>query len=535
MFSNATFPSLLSGLLGISGATQASHSSCIDFSPTSLPGVSVAAATYYPANTSVDISNLYMSVNSSTLPAFCRLELLVTTNETAGSFANTELWLPDEWNGRMLTIGNGGFAGGADVLTLGTIAVPQGFAGISTNTGHNSSSGDATWGGPHNDNALVDFGWRAVHQSVIAGKEVVKQYYNQAAKRSYYLGCSNGTTAALKEIQLFPDSFDGIVVGAPATPVTGFISWVSHTLQVTGTTTSPEFIPRALWTDVVAPEVLRQCDGLDGLQDGVLSNPRACNFRPEPLTCRPGQDPTTCLTIAQLGTLHHQYTDYFEANQTFVFAGYLPGGETVYGGLWDNVSRDQGGSIDYYRYMVLNDTTWVNADYNSTLFKISEEVNPGQANADDPDLLAFAAAPYNGKVLHYVGLADPLIPSGNSERYYGQVLAHTRAHSPDLDVNDFYRFFEVPGMAHWCGGPGANVFGSLLQPPSPVLDAEHSVIGAIVRWVEEGVAPETLVATKYNDDNPASGVAFTRPLCKYPLTVRYKGGNKTEASSFECV
>ncbi|OJT07481.1 Feruloyl esterase C [Trametes pubescens] len=170
-----------------------SEAACTRSSPSDIPDVTLTAATYFPANARVDITNLYSFINTTGLPAFCRVELKITTNATAGSFANTEVWLPDDWNGRTLTIGNGGVGGGVAVFDLGGIAVPQGFAGISTNTGHNSTAVDGSWAGPHNDNAIVDWGWRAVHLSVLAGKAVAAQYYHQAPKKSYYAGCSTGS------------------------------------------------------------------------------------------------------------------------------------------------------------------------------------------------------------------------------------------------------------------------------------------------------------------------------------------------------
>ncbi|KAI0631073.1 feruloyl esterase-like protein [Trametes polyzona] len=428
-------------------AVRSSREACTRFSPRDIPDVFLTAATYFPAHARVDITNLFSSINTTDLPAFCRVELKITTNATAGSFAITEVWLPDDWNGRVLTIGNGGFGGGVTVSDLGGVAIPQGFAGISTNTGHNSTAVDGSWAGPHNDNAITDWGWRAIHLSVVAGKAITQQYYRQAAKRSYYIGCSTGGRQGLKEIQLFPESFDGIVVGSPANWMSHVEPWSVHMSLNVLPATSSHFIPQDLWANVIGPEVMRQCDELDGLKDGIINDPRACSFRPEALTCRPGQNTSACLTAGQISALHRIYADYYEADQTYVFGRYYPGGENAYfGGLVGDPPFAL--VADWFRYILLNDTEWTMDQYNASLIELGDVLDPGQSNAINPNLTAFVDAPHRGKILHYVGWADQLISPGNSVHYYETVHEFTRANTT-LDVDDFYRLFTVPGMNHW--------------------------------------------------------------------------------------
>ncbi|KAI0764610.1 feruloyl esterase-like protein [Trametes elegans] len=529
-----------------SAASQGSKAACTDFSPRDIPGVSVAATTHFPAHARVDISNLFSSVNTTDLPAFCRVELVITTNATAGSFANTEVWLPDDWNSRILTIGNGGFGGGVTVSDLAGVALPQGFAGVSTNTGHNSTAVDGRWAGPHNDNAIIDWGWRAVHLSVLAGKEVTKQYYRASPRKSYYIGCSTGGRQGLKEIQLFPDSFDGIVVGSPANWMTHLQPWSIHMNLNVLPANSSRFIHADTWMNVIGPEVMRQCDALDGLKDGIINDPRACSFRPETLTCRPGQNTSTCLTPDQISALHRIYADYYEADQTYVFGGYQPGGEDAYpSGLVGSPPFALPG--DWFRFFLLNDTAWTMDDYNASVITLGDKIDPGQSNAITPNLTSFVGKPHHGKVLHYVGWADQLISPGNSVHYYETVHEFTLGNTT-MDVDDFYRLFTVPGMNHWCasipyrckvthgsaGGQAANAFGSVSQAPPLSFDPEHNILSALLRWVEDGIAPSTITGVKYRNDVPGNGVEFTRPLCKYPLTVRFHGGDPNSAHSFEC-
>ncbi|KAI0710198.1 feruloyl esterase-like protein [Earliella scabrosa] len=523
--------SLLGFVLGVAAA-GGSQSACDNFR-LDVPDVDLTKATYHHAGALVNITTPYSTITTTDLPAFCRAELIITTNSTGGSFALTEVWLPDDWNGRIVTFGNGGMSGGVTVGELGHIAVTQSFAGVSTNTGHNGTTNDGEWAGPHNDNAIVDWGWRAMHLSVLAGKEVVKQYYETAANKSYYLGCSNGR---LKEVQEFPEDFDGVVVGAPANYWTHIQAWHLHQNLNVQPSTSPHFMTEDMWLNVIAPEVMRQCDALDGVKDGVINDPRVCHFRPEALTCRPGQDASTCLTGDQISALRRIYADYYEADQTYVFSGYNYGGETrYYRGVVGQTQYRIGRA--FFQYMVMNDTDWKINQYNADILALADEINPGQANAINPNLTAFAGPSHNGKLLQYIGWADQLNSPGYSTRYYESVHQFTRANT-DMEISDFFRYFTVPGMNHCNGGFGANAFGAVQQAsndmPPLSLDPEHNVLAAIVRWVEEGVAPEKLTAVYYNDNNVANGIGFTRPLCMYPSVIRYRGGDPDSADSFEC-
>ncbi|CDO74946.1 hypothetical protein BN946_scf184945.g18 [Trametes cinnabarina] len=524
------------GIASGAGATAGSRSACLSFAPSSLAFASFSNATHYATNTRVNISNAYSSIDVSHLPAFCRVELVITTNATAGSTALTEVWLPDDWNGRVLTVGNGGLAGGVTVTELGHIAIPQGFAGISTNTGHDGGTDDGDWAGPHNDNAIVDWGWRALHLSVLVGKGIVQQYYRQPARKSYYLGCSTGGRQGLKEVQAFPEDFDGVVVGSPANWQTHLQAWSIHMNLNTEPSTSRHFMTEDMWSNVIAPEVMRQCDELDGLKDGIINDPRICSFRPETLTCRPGQNTSTCLTKDQISALHRIYADYYEADQTYVFGGYYPGGETeYYHGLVGKKHFEIG--TNYFGYMVTNNTEFSIHDYNATVLKLADKIDPGQANAINPNLTAFAGPSHHGKLIQYVGWADQLISPGNTIHYYETVHEFTLANTT-MDIDDYYRLFLIPGMNHWYGGLAANAFGSVEQAsnnnPPLSFHPDHNILAAMVHWVEDGIAPDTITAANYKGNNATNGVGFTRPLCRYPSTIKYKGGDPNSAGSFQC-
>ncbi|KAI0926182.1 hypothetical protein AcW1_008414 [Taiwanofungus camphoratus] len=183
-----------------------SESSYLSFTFRDVPHVALERVTYFPANAEVHIRNDYSRIDAHNLTAFCRAELVVATH---GSACKTEAWLPDDWNGRLLGVGNGGFAGGVTVAELGNVAVTQGFAGLSTDTGHYSTPNSEKWAGPGDDvspaecpylvgirwssgNAIVDWTWRTLHLGVLAGKEVTKQYCGRVPGKAYFMDCSTG-------------------------------------------------------------------------------------------------------------------------------------------------------------------------------------------------------------------------------------------------------------------------------------------------------------------------------------------------------
>jgi feruloyl esterase len=157
-------------------------------------------------------------------------------------------------------------------------------------------------------------------------------------------------------------------------------------------------------------------------------------------------------------------------------------------------------------------------------------------NPSNPDLTRLAAR--GGKILHYHGWSDPLNPPLGSVDYYEEVIAETKKRVKGgknealHQVQPFYRLYMAPGMTHCAGGVGANVFGSLFNSVSQ--DPKHDVLSALEQWVEHGIAPEEIVATKYIDNDRSKGVAFTRPLCPYPQHAVYKRGDVTDAANFEC-
>ncbi|KAI1173453.1 feruloyl esterase B precursor [Nemania sp. FL0916] len=468
--------------------------------------------------------------NVTQLPALCAVGINVKSS--ANSSYNFGLFLPDStWNQRFLATGNGGYGGGINWLDMGTFS-HYGFATMSTDTGHISNPLDGTWA-LNAPESVIDWGYRAMHGSVVLSKQIITKYYAKHGhiKYSYYASCSTGGRQGLKEIQLHPDSFDGITVGAPAW-------WSPHLAGSTlweglynYPTSDPKYIDPSLFPAIVA-EMKKQCDPQDGLVDNIISDPFGCEFDFEALLCT-SKNSTDCLTVEQLATVYKFYNDWVDTNQEFVFPGVALGADPTF--LLSSVSTL---GSDFYRYFVHNDSEW---DFTKFTFKdvqLADAINPGGASADDFDLSPFMKR--GGKILKYHGTADMLIPTGSSLHFYRKVTQALRPKGINLD--DFYRFFLIPDMGH-CGmsttGPWYIAAGSV---PVPGLtysvpgfsDAEHDIILAMMKWVEAGDAPDHLIATKYVNDTATLGLQSQRPLCVYPKQAKYVSGDPDHPSSWKC-
>ncbi|MCJ1321843.1 hypothetical protein MMC15_007188, partial [Xylographa vitiligo] len=238
--------------------------------------------------------------NATNLPPFCAVLVNVTSSSTS-SFT-FGLFLPDQWNDRFLAVGNGGFAGGVNYLDMGA-GLQYGFAVISTDTGHNSSSFDISWA-LNQPEKKIDWGYRAMHGSIVMAKQLVTSYYHCSIRYSYYSGCSTGGRQGLKDIELYPEDFDGVLAGAPAWWTTHLQTWTIKLGTYNLPVNASSHIPVSLFP-VISAEVFRQCDGLDGLVDGIIVDPRRCDFYYEALLCTPTSNASACLTSPQLDTLYH--------------------------------------------------------------------------------------------------------------------------------------------------------------------------------------------------------------------------------------
>ncbi|RYP08082.1 hypothetical protein DL764_002122 [Monosporascus ibericus] len=506
-----------------------------------------------PEGGSFGIPSLAFPGNATNLPAVCAVS--VNVKSSPDSSYNFGLFLPDTtWNERFLATGNGGFGGGINWPDMGRMA-HYGFATMSTDTGHNSRSDDASWALDAPE-AINDWAHRAMHGSVALAKSVVEAYYGAGGcgiRYSYYASCSTGGRQGLREIQLHPDSFDGIAVGAPAWWTTRLAAGSLIMPLNNYPDDDPKHIDGSLF-GAIGAEMLRQCDPQDGVVDGIVSDPFGCAFDFEALLCDASSSSSKsppsaeCLTAEQLETMRATYSDLvFDDDDddgsgegsVFVFPG-LPLGTSPGFAL--------GGFTQYgyglFRYFVHNDTAWDYTGFSHRDVVKADEINPGRAAADDFNNMA-RFADRGGKVLMYHGAADSLISAGSSLFFHDAVekAMASSGRGGGAGVDDFFRFFLVPGMEHCSGsatapwyiaGGSQGLAGTTHSVPG-FMDADHDVILAMMKWVEEGSAPEKLVATKFKDDNATAGVQSQRPLCVYPRQAKYRGtGDVDRPENWEC-
>jgi feruloyl esterase len=438
------------------------------------------------------------------LPAFCRVA--ATLRPSSDSEIKIEVWLPspEVWNGKFMAVGNGGQAGEIYYHKMG-LPLTLGYAVASTDTGHEGKGDDGSYALGHPEK-VIDFGYRAVHEMVMKSKAIIAEYYSRSARFSYWNGCSTGGRQGIEDLQRYPSDFDGVIAGAPAiNPRSAAqIMWVAQAVHKD----VASFIPASKFP-VIQKAVVKTCDINDGVNDGVLEDPRSCKFDPGAILCK-GADGPDCLTTSQVETARKIYSPAINPrSKEQIFPGFEPGSEKGWG--FAASAQPPQLTLTGLKNRVFKDPNWDYKTFNfdSDVALIDRESQA--VNAMDPNLGPFFS--HGGKLLQYHGWNDTLIAPENSVNYYTSV-ADTLGGANK--VNDYYRLFMVPGMAHCRGGDGTDRF---------------DVISAMEQWVEKRKAPESIIASRYADDKPDR----TRPLCPYPQVAAYKGSGSTDdAASFVC-
>jgi feruloyl esterase len=511
---------LFAALLLAASEPLIAQQACSSLSALGLPHTTITSAVAVPEGTIPSVG---------LVPARCEVKAIA--RPTKDSEILLRVWLPvSGWNGKYLQLGSGGWAGSIDA-TAAVDPLRRGYAVAATDDGHASASPGASWAVGHPEK-LIDFGYRAVHETSLQAKAVVRAFFGRDAERSYFNGCSDGGREALMEAQRYPEDFDGIIAGAPANNwshlFTGFI-WNEQAMAEAPI--PPAKLP------AIQNAVLAQCDALDGVKDGLIEDPRACRFDPAPLLCKAGEA-SNCLTEAQVATLRKIYSGPKNPRTgKQIFPGWPVGAEAVPGGwsLWILPPGIQAGfGNSYYGQAVFEQANW---DFRTLNFDIDVEFGDTKAgpvlNSTNPDLRSFRDN--GGKLIQYHGWGDAAISPLNSIDYYESVRAFlsrfTDARHANTDPMDFYRLFMVPGMAHCGGGIGPNDFGN--SRSAAPADAEHNILSALDAWVEGGAAPAKLIGSGKAVNDPAK--TLTRPLCPYPQTAHYRGtGDPNAAENFSC-
>jgi len=490
-----------------SAPALAAGRSCPDLASLALPQTTISMAQPVAAGAFVapDAGARGGGAQNNTfknLPAFCRVA--ATLAPTSDSDIKVEVWMPASgWNGKFLAVGNGGWAGSISYPAMSE-ALGRGYATSSTDTGHSGAGGEFALGHPEK---LIDYAWRSEHEMTVKAKAIIAAFYGEGPKLSYWNGCSAGGKQALKEAQRFPEDFNGIIAGAPASDWTGRASASLRVAQAIHKDEAND-IPAAKYP-IVHAAVLDACDALDGVKDGVIENPRGCTFDPKVLACK-GTDTSSCLTKAQVETVRTIYAAANNPKSGRQITSLEPGSELGWA-TWGG-ARPLGISADHFKYVVFQDPNWDYRTFNFDRDVVrAEQIDAGTVNALDPNLKPYFDR--GGKLLQYHGWSDPQISPGNSVQYYTRVAE--KLGGPDK-LQGSYRLFMVPGMGHCGGGEGPNRF---------------DMISALEAWVEKGQAPDRIEASRQRDGKTDR----TRPLCPYPQVATYKGtGSTDDAANFVC-
>lgn len=493
----------------------------------------------------IEAVSLEIAGSGATAVPYCLVKVLVPKA--------IHIWigLPTEgrWNGRWQSIGGGGYVG---ATSLPQSAVLAGYAGATTDTGHtggradlpvpilDGSFGMASPGIP-NTAAQVDFAWRSEHLMAVIGKQLVRMFYGKSPSYSYWNGCSTGGRQGLRMAQDFPADYDGILAGAPAIHWDRFqagqiwyqlVQFRDNGGPIGGGNPATSGAKLRLATH----NAVSACDAIDGVVDGVLTDPRQCGYNASDdatitrSTCT-AVDPS-CLTPNEASAIDKMWkgpvacaNPHRDGNcavspratrQLFGFGNKR---------LWYPNTRGTdlsglGGVVPFPiateqpKFWVYFDPSWDwhTLDYRNYLpfFRDSvARVGPVMAS-DDPNLAGFRA--HGGKILMWHGFADQLIVPGGTIDYYDRV---SRRFGGYERTQEFARLFMAPGVAH-CGG------GTGLQP--------QGLFEAVVNWVEHGTAPESILAIR-----TVSGATESRPLCPYPAFARWNGnGSSDDAANFVC-
>jgi feruloyl esterase len=532
-------------LVFLSYDVAAAAGKCEQLAALKLPQVTITTAqTVLPGSFAPPIGPVL-----NNLPGFCRVVAFATP--TPQSHINFEVWLPiNSWNKRFRGEGSGGSAG-----SIGYSALANGlqhfYATMANDNGHIGVS----WTFAQPPERVVDFGHRAQHVTTIAGKTITQAFYGHGPEHSYFVGCSQGGHHALMEAQRYPDDYDGIIAGDPANDWTHLIFFELWT-GVNSSVKGPSFDLPQTQLNLVTNAVLAQCAGGDGgLQsDTFLNDPRVCHFDPSVLSCKAGQDPATCLTADQLQAVKALYQGPVNPRtHRQIFPGLSVGSETFWRQTLVGPSIPGASAATFFQDGVFAgqaNLNFLNINFDSDVkLTDTKPASDGETwaqalNSNNPDLTLFRRR--GGKLIMYHGFADPAISPLISLDYYTAVIGtqgdegygNGRRKDALEETRDFALLFTAPGMNHCAGGPGANVFGNYMFNPvgNGLEDPDHDVVMALDRWVSTGVAPKQIIATKFVDDKPSKGIAFTRPLCPYPEVARYKGtGDPTYFVNFACV
>ena len=467
---------------GVATAAQA----CAALSGKTLAGATVSAAATVAA--------------SGAAPSYCKV------NATIAPQLNLEMRLPEQWNGKLYYGGGGGYNGAIPGLAGGNLtALQQGYATVNSDSGHAGSGLSADFA--LNDTYAANlFGSLSVPTVTSSAKEMLQTAYGRAPNKSYFEGCSNGGREALMAAERDPNLFDGIIARAPAYNWVGFMGQFNRTAKALA---APGGQFSAAKLALLAKSVRDACDSLDGIVDGVVSNPQACTFNPTALRCAGGVDTgDTCLSDAQLAVVSSWTAPASWAGGAYTNAGWALSGNEDDPGAWPVWVTGNGNVLTALQFL-FQDTTVKNylardPAQDSLVYTWDSNLNAiyGLAalnDATNTDLRPFKNS--NAKLILWHGGNDSALSYKATTAFYQGV---TTSVGGQAAADEFVRYYIAPGVDHCAGGPGAD---------------QTDLLAALDAWVINGTAPGTLTTAKVSN----GATQFSRPLCPYPQYPRYTG------------
>jgi len=431
--------------------------------------------------------------------AFCRVEGVIEDE------IGFELWLPEpsEWTGRLLGNGNGGFAGFIRYEGLAR-GINRGMASMSTDTGHKISERNWPIGHPRR---LENYGHRAQHLLAVNAKQIVAAYYGRGPDRNYFMGCSGGGMQGMNEVQKYPADYDGILAGAHGRSIVGISArWLTSALIARADPAA--HVTAEQWRGIASAAVTA-CDSKDGVTDGIINDPRSCKFD---VGSAPG------LTAAQAQTARLLAGPVLGRGGAVLYPGFTPG--VAYAPI-----TEPGRPAEVFAQWLYGDPDWDPALFDAGRdVPLAEAAVPGAAPSN-PNLTPFFAR--GGKMISFHGWNDEIVPLQATLDYWEDVGRYMGPAKRD----SFYKFYTAAGMDHCRGGAGPDNFGAVPGEEHPAPDSSNDMLMAMIDWVERGIEPGTITAAKLKDGQ----VTMSRPVCAWPLMVRYKGkGDTSSATSFTC-
>jgi feruloyl esterase len=480
----------------------------------------LVSASMRVGDSAVKIESATLVAAAGNIPEHCDVRGVIAPE------AKFAVKLPTNWNQRFYMVGGGGYAGNLSLAPMNP-GLQKGYATATTDTGHDAQKeplgtfAERRPDNPHADRKKLDYAYLAVHNTALLAKQMIQAYYGSAPKYSYWVGCSTGGRQGLMEAQRYPEDFDGYVIGAPVLKVSGENLrgiWNAHAVS--------NDVAGAIGNDklpLLAAAVYKKCDDGDGVKDGLIADPRQCNFDPlkDLPKCANDQAGKDCFTAAQLQGLKKVYDGPRNSKGAQLYPGQPLGAEAIVNGrsAWQgSIGGDGGGGLAFgetgMRFLAFEPQrgktwSWKQFDFDKDppLMKAYSQM----MDATNPDLTRLKRR--GGKIIQYHGWADALVNPLMSVEYYESVWKKMGA----KQTQQFYKLYMLPGVFHCRGGVGCD---------------EADWFTPLVAWVEQGTAPNVIEGKRVVNNAPV----LTRPHCPYPQVAKYKGsGDVSKAENFSCV